>query len=150
MDFKIAVFPNKFRFIGFALMLLAMPFAYLYFLGGKPEFFNLKTFALITTYSETRYFVLSQTNILDELAAILFIIGIVFVSFSELRNELPQYEMLRMKALRDALFTTIIFWLISFLLVYGIAIFIFSMLIFILFLCIYNVLFIYALRKNRT
>jgi len=119
---KLSLFPYKAKFIGFTLLFLAVPFAYLYFWGGKPEIFNVKVFAVVTTYLETRYFTLSQTNALDELAAICFIIGLTLISFSKQRNEKEYYELLRLKALVNALFLTIIFWVVSFIFIYGLII----------------------------
>ena len=117
--------------------------------GGKPEIFNIKVFAIVTTYLETRYFVISQTNILDELAAILFISGIALFSFSKEKNEKEHFEALRIKAFINAMYVTIAFWLTSFLFIYGMAIFIVSFLVFILFLIIYNIFFRYYLQKNK-
>lgn len=148
MDCKLSLFPFKAKFMGLALMVLSLPFAYLYFWGGKPEIFNIKIFAVVTTYLETRYFVISQTNILDELAAIFFILGISIFSFSKEKCEKEYFELLRVKALVKALYLTILFWLISFLFVYGMAIFIVSFLIFIIFLLTYNILFRIYLRHD--
>jgi len=130
-------------------MALSLPFAYLYFWGGKPEIFNIKIFAIVTTYLETKYFVVSQTNILDELAAIFLITGIGFVSFSKERDEKCNYNILRIKALINSLYFTILLWLISFLLVYGMAIFIVSFSIFIVFLFVYNLLFRLYLYQDK-
>jgi len=148
MDYKLSLFPFKAKFIGLALIVLSLPFAYLYFWGGKPEIFNIKIFAVVTTYLETRYFVISQTNILDELAAIFFILGITLISFSKEKCEKEYFELLRVKALVKALYLTILFWLISFLFVYGMAIFIVCFLIFIIFLLTYNILFRIYLRQD--
>lgn len=148
MDYKLSLFPFKAKFMGLALMVLSLPFAYLYFWGGKPEIFNIKIFAVVTTYLETRYFVISQTNILDELAAIFFILGISLFSFSKEKCEKEYFELLRVKALVKALYITILFWLISFLFVYGMAIFIVCFLIFIIFLLTYNILFRIYLRQD--
>ena len=149
MNFSLSIFPYRAKLWGFASIIGAIPFAYLYFWGGKPDFFKTKIFAIVTTYSETRYFVLSQTNILDELAAILLIIGLALVSFSKEKIEKEHYETLRSKALVNATVYTLIFWLLSFLFIYGMAIFIVSFFVFIVFLLIYNLLFRFYLLKDK-
>jgi len=149
MEHRLSIFPFKAKFFGLAFLVLSVPFAYLYFWGGKPEIFNVKIFAFVTTYLETRYFVVSQTNILDELAAILFISGIVLVSFSKEKIEKEHYETLRIKALINAMYVTIAFWLFSFLFIYGMAIFIVSFFVFIIFLIMYNMFFRYYLKKDK-
>ena len=149
MEHRLSIFPFKAKFLGLTFMVLSMLFAYLYFWGGKPEMFNIKIFAIVTTYLETRYFVFSQTNILDELAAILFISGIALISFSKEKNEKEHFEALRIMALIKAMYFTMAFWLLSFLLIYGIAIFIVSFLVFIVFLLAYNLLFLFYLLKEK-
>lgn len=145
----LSLFPFRAKFLGLAFIVLSVPFAYLYFWGGKPEIFNFKIFAVVTTYMETRFFVVSQTNILDELAAILFISGIALISFSKEKKENAHFESFRIKALVNAMYFTIAFWLLSFLFIYGMAIFMVSFLVFIVFLLTYNLFFRFYLLKDR-
>ena len=145
---RLAIFPYRAKYLGLAFVIIAIPFAYLYFYGGKPDIFNIKIFAFVTTYSETRYFVWSQTNILDELAAIFFISGLSLISFSLERSEQTYYHELRLKALVRALQVSIILLLVSFLVVYGVAIFIVCFLVFFLFILIYNTLFRFYLFND--
>lgn len=149
IEFNLSIFSFRTKYLGLVLIFLAFPFAYLYFWGGKPEIFNIKIFAIVTTYLETRFFVVSQTNILDELAAILFILGIALISFSKEKNEKHYFETLRIKALINAMYFTIIFWLLSFIFIYGMAIFIVSIFVFIVFLLSYNMLFRYYLLNDK-
>ena len=147
---RLAIFPYRAKFLGLAFVIIAIPFAYLYFYGGKPDIFNIKIFAFVTTYSETRYFVWSQTNILDELSAIFFISGLSLISFSNERLEKTNYELLRLKALVRALQLSIAMLLVSFLVVYGVAIFIVCFLVFFLFILLYNALFrFYLFNDNK-
>lgn len=149
MRHRLSIFPFKAKFWGLAFIILSVPFAYLYFWGGKPDIFNIKIFAIVTTYLETRYFVVSQTNILDEIAAILLISGIALISFSKEKNEKENFEPLRIKALVNGLYFTMAFWLLSFLFIYGMAIFIVSFFVFIIFLLAYNLLFQFYLLKDK-
>lgn len=148
MKFRLSLFPFWTKFLGLLLMLLALPFAYLYFWGGKPEAFNIKTFAVITSYAQTKYFVFSQTNALDEIAAILFLVGITLFSFSKERIEKEFYESLRIKALINSLYSTILLWILSFLFIYGKVIFLVSFFILVVFLFIYNLNFRYYLLRS--
>lgn len=143
-------FPFQAKRIGITLILLSIPFAYLYFWGGRPEAFNIKVFAIVSQYLETRYFVLAQTNVLDELAATLLILGVALFSFSKEKKEEAHFDALRIKALVNALFFSITFWMLSFLFIYGMAIVIISISIFLLFLFVYNLLFRIYLYKYKT
>ena len=145
---KLAIFPCNAKYLGLAFIILAIPCAYLYFYGGKPDVFNIKTFAFVTTYAETRYFVWSQTNILDELAVIFLISGLSLISFSNERIEKPNYEALRLKALVGAFKTSIVLLIVAFLTVYGVAIFVVSILHFFILLVIYYILFRYYLFQD--
>jgi len=130
-------------------MVAGLIFAYLYFYGGRPEWFTVKVFAVASIYLDARYFVLAQTNLLDELAAILFIIGIAVFSFSKEKTEDEALNSLRFKALLNSLYLTLILWVLVFLLIYGMAIFILSSLMMIIYLVVYNILFRYLLYKYR-
>jgi len=149
MDFKMFLLPYKTRFVAAVLLIGAAVCAYLYFWGGRPEFFNIKIFAIVSAYLETRYFVFAQTNILDELAAILLLAGIVAFSFSKLKTEKPEYQVFRMKALVYSVFISLIFWILSFLLIYGMAIFLITSGIFIFYLISYNTLFYFFILKDK-
>ena len=146
---SLSVFNYKVKFLGLAFVILSIPFAYLYFWGGRPDFFKVPVFAIVSKYMETRYFVIAQTNILDELAAILLISGIALISFSKEKKEEEHFENLRIKALINALYITIGFWLLSFLFIYGITILFVSFFMLVLFLLTYNLLFRIYLIKNR-
>ena len=146
---KLFLFPYRSKIYGLILILISFVFAWLYFKGGKPEFFNVRIFAVVSAYLETRYFVWAQTNILDELAAIFLIAGTTLFSFSEEKLESELINSFRIKALFNALFLTIVFWIIIILLIYGLAIFMISSGILILYLVNYNILFRYYLYNSK-
>ncbi len=80
-----------FRYAGQILLLIGGLAGYLYFLGGKPEIFTTKVFAFLTSYMETRTFVIAQTNMLDEIAAVFLILGLIFIGEKrKIRSEPPQ------------------------------------------------------------
>ena len=151
MEYNIPLLPAKAKYIGWALTVAAAVFAYLYFWGGKPDFFKVKVFALASVYLERRYCAIIQTNLLDELAAILFIAGWTVCAFSKEKDEKEEYNSLRIKALVHSLFFTLGVWAFSFLLIYGMFIFVASIVMFVVFLLGYSLLFriyIYKFRKN--
>ena len=149
MEYKIPLLPAKAKYIGWALIAIAAFFAYLYFFGGKPEFFKIKVFALASLYLEKKYCVIIQTNLLDELAAVLFIAGWTISAFSKEKNEKDEYNLLRLKALINSLFFTLGLWALSFLLIYGMFIFLVSLFMFFVFMLMYRLLFrIYIYKLN--
>jgi len=147
-EFEFRLLPHKARYFGFALIPLGFFFGYLYFFGGRPAFFETKVFAVVTTYLEYRYFVFAKTNLLDELFAILSIGGIALIVFSREKEEKEHYNLLRARALLKAVYITLIFWLVSFLLVFGWAIFAVSTVLFVVFLIVYYVVFRVLIHKS--
>lgn len=141
MIITLKLLPFKVKIFSILLLIGSLCSAYLYFWGGKPDVFNVKVYALLSVYLQKQTFAFIQTNLLDELAAILFILGLVLFSFSKERKELENYPTLRGKAFIQALIISLSIWIILFLLIYGMAIFIISSGIFILFFIIYNLLF---------
>lgn len=130
-------------------MVISLFFAYLYFYGGRPECFTVKVFAIISTYLKTSYFVTTQTNLSDELAAVFLLLGLGLFSFSEEKKELPVYNYFRIKALIYAVYGTITLWSIFFLFFFGWSIFIASSLVFIFYLLLYLLIFKTLLFVNR-
>jgi len=148
MEFKLFLFPHRTRFYGLILILVSLVCAWLYFWGGKPDIFNIRIFAIVSAYIETRYFVWAQTNILDELAAVFLIAGITIISFSKEKNESDLLDLFRVKALYNSLFITLALWILCILLIYGLAIFIVSSGVLILYLINYNILFRYYMYNQ--
>ncbi|MCG8700102.1 MAG: hypothetical protein MI922_18745 [Bacteroidales bacterium] len=134
MEYKLPLFPYRFKIWGLLLLIVGLVFAYLYFWGGRPDFFKTKVFAFASVYMERRYFVPIQTNLLDELGSIFSIVGITFITFSKEKLELDSYNQLRLKAIVKSLFFTIAFWIFGIMVIYGSVIFLFSSLTFLVFL----------------
>ena len=149
MEPKLFLFSHRSRFYGLISILVSLACTWLYFQGGKPDLFNIRIFAMVSAYMETRYFVWAQTNILDELAAVFLIAGITIISFSKEINESELLNLFRVKALYNSLFITLSLWICCIFLIYGLAIFIVSSGVMILYLIIYNILFRYY-RYNHS
>lgn len=133
-NFYFPLLKHWFRYAGLALLLIGGLAGYLYFAGGKPEFFTAKVFAFLTSYMETRSFVVAQTNMLDEIAAVFLILGLIFIGFSSEKNEKSGLNTLRIKALFYAVFVSSGIWIVCFLFIYGWPVFLFATSVFPLFL----------------
>lgn len=146
---KFYLFPNKFKWIGIIVLFLGFISTYLYFWGGRPDFFNSKIFAVYTSYVETRYFVVAQTNLLDEIGAVFSIIGLIFIGFSKVRGENETIGILRAQSLLISLVSSAGIWILLILVIYGWPIFIFSSFIFIIFLVLFLIVFRIKLYRYR-
>ena len=146
-EFHFPLFPHWARYIGIGLIPLGFFFGYLYFYGGRPVFFETRVFAVVTTYMENRFFVLAQTNLLDELFAILCISGVALIVFSRERSEKVGYDLIRAAALVRSVYISLAIWIFSFLVIFGWAIFLACTILFIVFLITYYITFRILIRK---
>lgn len=133
--------PYRFRFVGYALILLSFGAAYLYFWGGRPAFFEVPVFAIITSYVETRWFVLAQTNLLDEMAVVFAILGLLCVGFSKEKKESKQLDRIRGRALLNSVYIISVVWIVLYLTIFGWPMIIVSATIFMVFLATYIIVF---------
>lgn len=148
---QIGIFPEWFLWLGTVFLAIGVLATYLYFYGGKPDFFETKIFAVYTSYIKTRYFVWAQTNLLDEIGGVFSLLGLLFMGFARVKSENAQTNSMRIKSLLQALVMTVICWVLVFALVYGWPIFIASTFVFYLFLLLNFIVFRvkYLLYKNH-
>lgn len=144
---RLPLLPHRFRFVGYVLIFSGLGAAYLYFWGGRPTFFEVPVFAIATSYVETRWFVLAQTNLLDEMAIIFAVVGLLFIGFSREAYETRQLNNLRGRALLLSAYSTSIIWIILYLTIFGWPMIVVSATIFLLFLATYILTF-QLLRRN--
>ncbi|MDZ7717321.1 MAG: hypothetical protein U5K72_00700 [Balneolaceae bacterium] len=116
--------PFRFRFAGYIMIFLGIGAAYLYFFGGRPTYFEIPVFAIVTSYAETRWFVFAQTNALDELAFVFSLLGLLAILFSKEKHELPEISFLRIKAIIYGVYGTSLFLILLYITVFGWPIFI--------------------------
>jgi hypothetical protein len=143
------LFPFHFRFIGFLLIIIGAVAGYLYYWGGKPAFFEVPVFAVLTSYIETRYFVVAQTNLLDEAAAVFILTGMIFIGFSKEKTEDQLINLLRIKALFYAIYVAAAAWIALFVLIFGWPIIIASSFVFLIFLLAFIFIFRFMILKVK-
>ncbi len=130
------------------LILLGLVVLYLYLQGVRPIWLDIKTFAIVSTYMESRYFQFISTNLMDELALILLCTGIYLLVFTKEKNEISAFQTLRLKAFMWALKSSLICFLILYLLFYGYIIFAATTGIIIFFIMSYYLYFRYLIIKK--
>jgi hypothetical protein len=144
------LFPYFFRYIGILLIFIGIGSVYLYFWGGRPDFFEVPVLALVTSYIDTRWFVVAQTNLLDELAFVFGITGLIFTSFSKEKKENWLTGQLRSYAFILSVYITTGIWIFLYLVVFGWPIILLSATAFILFLVIYFTTFQILLKRVKS
>lgn len=150
MTSSIPLLPEKTRYIGYGLIPIGLFTAYMYYFGGKPSFFEIPVFAIVTSYLETRFLVIAQTNILDETAAVCIISGLICIGFARLQEEDAVITTIRIRALFFAVYFSAGTWIALFLLIFGWPILIVSSIIFLIFLLTnYIVLQVLLIKHKR-
>ncbi|HET54141.1 MAG TPA: hypothetical protein ENN33_02870 [Ignavibacteria bacterium] len=92
-----------------------------FYFEEKPTLFDIKAFAIYSTYLETKYFSIIENHFTEELGGLLLFIGLAFVTLSKERIEKPEYNTLRLKSFIITFFFTYAFIIATVLFVYGIA-----------------------------
>lgn len=146
---SLPLFPDHFRWLGYIAILGGLFSGYFYFWGGRPAFFEIPVFAVVTSYAETRWFVFAKTNALDEIAVVSILIGLMLVAFSKERNEDRRLDRIRIRSLFYSVYATISIWILLYLTVFGWPTIILSAGIFILFLLTYILIFKSSLIRLR-
>lgn len=141
------LFPYVLKPVGFGLLMVSIFSAYLYFYGGRPEFFEVPVFAVLTAYFETRWFVVAQTNLLDEIAVVCGILGFLFVLFSKEKSENLETAAARFRALLFATYISAFTFVFLYLIIFGWPILLVGAFIMVLFLVSFLVSF--KTFKNR-
>jgi hypothetical protein len=91
------LFSYKYKKPGILLLIAALVLTIYYFLFNFR--FEFPVFAVISSYSETKFFWSFSTNFADELILILFTVGFVLIIFSREKTEYREYKLIRRKAI---------------------------------------------------
>jgi len=114
---KITFLPYKFKFLGFALIVIGCFFAVLYNCFGFS--LQMPAFAIYSSFMQTKIFTIIHTNFADELILLLLIAGLLFLMFSEDRFENQHLNQFRIKALIYAIITNYLLLIFSILFIFG-------------------------------
>ena len=85
----------------------------------KPEFLNLKVFAIYSFYIEAKVFTVITHQMLGDLAGILLLAGMFVVSFTREKDESAEVDELRLKAFLVGAYVNLAYLLIAELFFFG-------------------------------
>ncbi|MDH8702609.1 hypothetical protein M2138_001977 [Dysgonomonadaceae bacterium PH5-43] len=109
------LFPNKFRIIGWTLLIPGIILGFMVIFNGfELPFLDIKALSLLPNpfgipglnLTEHQLYEIVDTNFTDELAGLLFILGGVFVAFSKEKNEDEYIAKIRLESLLWATYVT--------------------------------------------
>ena len=111
------LFPYYYKAVGVILVLIAIVFSVLYLKFDLN--YTIPVFAIVSIYLETKIFVISQSNFIDEITLILFVLGFGLIVFSKEKNEFEFLRVYREKALAKATIVNAFIKLFSIIFIYG-------------------------------
>ncbi len=140
--------PNYFKIVGIALLIPGIIAVVLrFYYSIKPEFLNVKVFAVYSIYIDTKYFKVISNNISEEIVALLILTGLFFIALSQEIIENEDLVFIRLHSFILSVYLNFIFILFSLFFVFGIAFIQVLMLNMVSFLVIYIIIFnIYLYR----
>lgn len=112
--------PNKLRIYGWVILLFGIILCVSrFYFGVKPEFLNIKVFAVYSKYFETNYFKVIENHVSEELTALLILVGLFILSFTNEKIENDSVSAIRYKSLIFTFYINTVLIALSFLFVYG-------------------------------
>lgn len=112
--------PNKIRIYGWVILLFGLILGVIrFYFGIKPEFLNIKVFAVYSKYFETNYFKVIENHVSEELTALLILVGLFVISFTKEKIENESVSAIRYKSFILTFYINTQIIVLSFLFVYG-------------------------------
>lgn len=142
--------PKGFRPLGLVLVVMGAILAVArYSFNYKPDFLELRMYALYSAYVETKINTLITNQMAEEIAGILVLIGLLFFAMAKENVESEMTSSVRLKAFVLSAYLNVGFLLISFLVTFGFG-FVFALILFMnWWLISYYLIFKYLLYKEK-
>jgi len=112
--------PYKLRPVGIALVAIGIVLLVLkYHFNYKPDYLNIKVFAIYAFYLEAKTFSLLSHQMLPDIAGIFMLAGLFLIAFTKEKSNIVGIDSLRLKAFFVAAYANLIYLLISILFFFG-------------------------------
>ena len=119
-QFNYLLLPNKFKAVGIFLLIPGIVCAVTcFYYGIKPEFLDMKVFAVYSKYFKTNYFSIIENNIIEELSGLFLTLGFLFIIFSKEKNENESLMILRFKSVIISIYANALLMVFSYFFIYG-------------------------------
>ena len=114
--------PRNFRFLGILFFIIGLILGIARFkYGFKPDALDLDTFAVYSSYLETKFMQVVRNNFGEEIAGILMVVGLFLMAFAREKTENELTSRLRLKSFFIAAYINFAFLLAAFLFTFGMA-----------------------------
>jgi hypothetical protein len=137
--------PMGIVFAGIGVILLIIRFYY----GIKPELFNMKVFAIFSSYLEAKYFEVMKNQMIEEFGGILVLAGLFITAFTKEREEHEGLNTLRLRSLLITVYINTVFLILAIMFTFGFGFVYMMILNLILWLVLYIIIFRIQVFLNR-
>lgn len=122
MKFNALLLSTKFKYPGLLLLIAGIILGIVrFYYGIKPDILEVKTFAVYSTYLDSKFMKIIGNNISEELVGIFLLTGLFLLAFARDSDENDTSIKLRIKSLFIALYTQCGFLLFSHVFTFGFA-----------------------------
>jgi len=112
--------PKSFRYAGWLFVILGIVSAVFRFhYGIKPEFLEIKVFAIYSSFLQSKYFSFITNNYIEEITGLLVLTGLLFIAFSKEKNDNEEIMLLRFRSLFLSVYINSMLLILSLLFVFG-------------------------------
>lgn len=112
--------PNGLRSVGVVLFIAGIILLILkYQFNYKPDFLDMKVFALYSFYIEAKTFTMITHQMIADIAGILLLTGLFIMSFTKEKKESDVLDLLRLKAFMLTAYVNLIYLIASILFFFG-------------------------------
>jgi hypothetical protein len=114
--------PKGVRPLGFIFTAAGIILAVIrFYFGYKPEFLKRDVFAIYSHYLGSKFMQIIKNQLLEEIAGVLFMLGIFLIAFTREKDEDEKTNEFRLRSFFIAAYVNVIFVLISLLFTFGMA-----------------------------
>lgn len=142
---------HKFKIPGYSLIILGFVLTYLYFVVNIR--IEIPVLAIVSSFTETKFFSVYKTNVADELIILSLVSGFCLIVFSKEKNETDSIKKIRIKSLLLTIRADILLLLFFTLFIFGGGFMVFIVvnivLPFIIYLIIFSILKYRDLQENK-
>jgi hypothetical protein len=142
--------PNGFKPLGFILSSAGIVLAVVrFYFGYKPKLLKRNVFAIYSYYLDSKFMQVIKNQLLEEVAGVLFVLGIFLIAFTREKDEDEKTNEIRLRAFFIAAYLDVLFVLISLLFTFGMGFMYMIMANMALWLIVYIVSFRLMLSNHR-
>jgi hypothetical protein len=121
--------PRSFRFPGYVSLAIGIALGiFRFFFGIKPDFLNMKVFAVYSSYIGNKFMQLVRNNLSEEFTLLFIATGLLLIAFSKEQEETERTEKIRLNAFFISAYINFLFLLFSLFFTFGFA-FVYMMLV---------------------